>query len=97
MAAVKSSGESLQWLRFGDEAMLLRPCVDRGRHTGNFCETLDQVGHAGWQGGVCLAEDRVLSDEWAEGQRTLLCYHCKDKHGACRFCRKVHGCTPPNW
>ena len=70
MAAVESSGESLQCMCFGDEAMFLRPCVDCGRHTGNFCETLDQVGHAGWQGGVCIAEDRVPSEEWAEGQRT---------------------------
>ncbi len=73
---------------------LLRPCVDCGRITGNFCETLLQ-GQGEWQGGVCLAESRVPSERWLEGQRTPLCSRCEAEHGACRFCRRVHGCTPP--
>ena len=26
---------------------------------------------------------------------TPLCSRCEDQHGACRFCCRVHSCTPP--
>ena len=85
----------LHVLAFGDD--LIRPCVDCGRKTGNFCETMMQKGHAFWQGGVCLAADWVPSEAWAEGQRTPLCTSCEARNGACRFCRRVPACTPPAW
>ena len=58
------NAEPLYVLAVGDG--LIRPCVDCGRQTGNFCETLLQAGHAFWQGGVCLAADWMPQEEWAE-------------------------------
>ena len=95
MATKSAAAEELTILCTGDPAQLLRPCVDCGLLTGNFCETMAQAGHAEWQGGVCLAADRVPTEVWASGQRTPLCSRCEDQHGACRFCRRVHSCTPP--
>ncbi len=77
----------VQVLAAGDEDDLLRPCVDCGLITGNFCETPLQRGHDEWQGGVCLAESRVPSEKWVKDQRTPLCYKCESNLGACRFCR----------
>ena len=91
--AVKATVGTLQVLSWTDGP---RPCVDCGRVTGNFCETLLQMGHALWQGGVCLAANRIPSEPWAEDQRTPLCTSCERRHGACRFCRGVYGCTPPS-
>ena len=79
----------------GDADQLLQPCVDCGRVTGNFCETTLQQGHALWQGGSCFVADHVRGSDWAPNQRTPLCTECEERHGACRFCRKVHSCTPP--
>jgi hypothetical protein len=73
---------------FGDEKFLFRPCVDCGLMTGNYCETMRQLGHELWQGGVCLAEDRIPNEKWASGQSTPLCSLCERKHGACHFCRQ---------
>ena len=73
----------------------LRPCVDCGERTGNFCETPTQQGSEHWQGGVCLAETWVPSEGWAEKQRTPLCTRCEGARGACHFCLKIHWCTPP--
>ena len=89
------NAEPLYVLAVGDG--LIRPCVDCGRQTGNFCETLLQAGHAYWQGGVCLAADWMPQEEWADGQRTPLCTSCEERYGACRFCRGVQTCTPPSW
>jgi len=74
---------------FDADEGLVRPCVDCGLSTSNFC-----VSH--WQGSICLASDRVPSEPWANGQLTPLCSHCETKYGACRFCRGVQSCTPPS-
>ena len=79
----------------GETDELLRPCVDCGLRTGNFCETTKQQGLPAWQGGVCLAITWVPSEKWAANQRTPLCTHCERRLGACHFCRKTHWCTPP--
>ena len=77
---------------------LCRPCADCGLRTGNFCETLLQVGHSHWQGGVCLAEKAFpAGDEeggWSPGQRTPLCIACETLHGACHVCRRIPWCRP---
>ena len=86
----------MEVLATGDEALLVRPCVDCGRRTGNFCETPAQAGHTGWEGGICLAAKHIPSEEWAPGQRTPLCSACEHIHGACHVCRRVSMCTPPS-
>ena len=73
----------------------LRPCVDCGETTGNFCETPTQKDCAQWQGGICLAARWVPSEDWAENQRAPLCTRCEEVRGACHYCRTVHWCTPP--
>jgi hypothetical protein len=78
----------------GSRDQLYRPCVDCGKKTGNYCETLLQVGKSLWQGGVCLADENVPSENWAPHQRTPLCTDCERVHGACHFCRGVHLRTP---
>ena len=65
-----------------DVEMLVRPCVDCGRHTGCFCD---------W----CYAKDRDPGDKWADGQHTPLCSTCDDKHSMCHFCRGLMWTTPP--
>jgi len=76
----------LTWNIFGTSEELIRPCVDCGLYTSNFCESTDGYG--------CSASDRVPSEHWCMNQATPLCTRCEDHHTACRFCRKVHGCTP---
>ena len=73
----------------------LRPCVDCGERTGNYCETPTPLGSEHWQGGVCLAETWVPSEGWAEKQRTPLCTRCEGARGACHYCIKNQWCTPP--
>ena len=85
----------LQVLCVGDEEELMRPCVDCGLITGNFCETERQRGHILWQGGNCFVADHERGSDWAPYQRTPLCTKCEKLHGSCHFCRKVHSCTPP--
>ena len=80
---------------FGAIDDLNRPCVECGLITGNYCETLSQVGHPLWQGGICLASERIPSEKWQQCQSTPLCCGCEILYGACRFCRGVHGCTQP--
>ena len=80
---------------FGYAGDFARPCVDCGERTGNFCETPAQQGYEFWQGGVCLAETWVPSEDWAENQRTPLCTRCEGARGACHYCLKIHWCTPP--
>ena len=75
----------MEVLAIGGEALLMRPCVDCGRRTGNFCETPAQAGHTGWEGGICLAAKHIPSEEWAPGQRTPLCSACERIHGACHL------------
>ena len=71
----------IEVLAVGSTTMLCRPCVDCGRYTGRFCDH-------------CFAKDRVPSEEWAANQRTPLCSKCDWRWNACRFCRRVHACTP---
>ena len=95
VAALLDVGMVLDVLCFGTEEQLLQPCVDCGLITGNFCETKRQRGHILWQGGYCFVADHLHGSGWAPYQRTPLCTKCERLHGSCRFCRKVHGCTPP--
>ena len=76
----------LEVLAFAEASVLYRPCVDCGRRTGNFCEG---VLHD------CLAEDRIPSEHWAEGQMTPQCTECERKHVVCHFCRGLQWATPP--
>ena len=69
----------------GTPDSLIRPCVDCGRMTGNFCEN------------ECLAEHWLPSEHWSPGQSTPQCTRCEWKFVACHFCRRVHMATPPSW
>ena len=68
------------------------PCVDCGLMTGNFCDGGITVAYD-----HCFASERVPADYLDnEGQRTPLCSYCETLSQFCRFCRRVHSCTPPN-
>ena len=68
------------------------PCVDCGLMTGNFCDGGITVAY-----NHCFASHRVPADYLDnEGQRTPLCSYCETLSQFCRFCRRVHSCTPPN-
>ena len=84
---LSQDGVSFEVLAAGDEATLVRPCVDCGLHTGNFCDGVEAP---------CLAAVRVPEEHWVEGQATPLCSKCDRKHGACHFCRRVPRCCPPS-
>ena len=71
----------MEFLALGDDAMLVRPCVDCGVQTGRMCDH-------------CYAVDRIPSERWAEGQLTPLCSRCDNKHDACHFCRGLDWCRP---
>ena len=70
------------------------PCVECGLTTGNFCDGGPSVGYD-----RCFASNRVAKDYPAsagyDGLRTPLCSFCETCFEFCRFCRGVHGCTPP--
>ena len=68
-------------LAAGDTELLCRPCVDCGLYTGRFCDH-------------CLAEDRIPSEVWADGQHTPLCSWCDNRHEECHYCRKIQWSTP---
>ena len=63
---------------FGDGAILNRPCVDCGRITGGFCDGKEFP---------CLAQARVPTEQWANGQATPFCSHCERSREWCHFCR----------
>ena len=65
-----------------DPAMLIRPCVECSKPTGNWCD--------GWNlhtGGPCLAAERMEGDRWEPGQCTPICTKCDQCLQFCRFCR----------
>ena len=61
---------------------LVRPCVDCGRLTGNYCDS-------------CFAVDRLPSETWVQGQRTPLCTICDRQRDICHFCLGRSWVTPP--
>ena len=65
---------------------LVRPCVDCGLKTGNFCDGIMAE---------CYAKERIPGEEWCVNQRTPFCSHCENKRPACRFCLRITSCTPP--
>ena len=65
---------------------LVRPCVDCGLITGNFC---DGIGYE------CYAEVHVPGEDWCVNQRTPFCNFCESKRPACRFYMRTPSCTPP--
>ena len=74
---------------FADGERTSFPCVDCGLNTGNFCDGLEDSYD-------CFACDRVPKDFSVKTkQATPLCTYCETLLGCCRFCRGVHGCTPP--
>ena len=75
-------GSEMEVLAFGDQDLLVRPCVDCGVWTGRFCDH-------------CRAADRIPTEIWADGQLTPLCSVCDNRFDACHFCRGVDWCTPP--
>ena len=87
--AAEDTGTALQVFAAGSAEDLARPCVECGLVTGNFCDELEfQTGFK------CLAEKRIPSLSWVEGQRTPFCTGCERKFGVCYFCRGVPSCTP---
>ena len=74
-------GSTMEVLAFGDEQMLIRPCVDCGLYTGRYCD-------------FCRAEDRLPNEVWATNQCTPLCSSCDNTHDCCHFCRGLQWCTP---
>ena len=65
---------------------LVRPCVDCGLTTGNFC---DGIGYE------CYAAVHIPGEAWCVNQRTPFCSFCESKRPACRFCLRTPSCTPP--
>ena len=87
----------MQFLRFGTDAELIRPCVDCGRRTGRFCDG-PGVLHDPWTVDTppCFAAERVPGEEWRPGQRTPLCSECDQLMIACcHYCRGEAWCQPP--
>ena len=66
------------------EGILVRPCVDCGRVTGNYCENEE-----------CTAAHWIPSEKWREAQVTPHCSMCAAKYLVCHFCRGVRWVTPP--
>ena len=73
---------NMEVLAWGDEKMLIRPCVDCGLMTGRYCD---------W----CRAADRCPNEQWAKGQMAPLCSYCDNMLDACHFCRGLSWCAPP--
>ena len=65
---------------------LIRPCVDCGLITGNFCDGILAE---------CYAQERIPGEVWCVNQRTPFCAKCEAKRPACRFCLRIASCTPP--
>ena len=66
--------QDLQIHAAADAATLCRPCVDCGRKTGNYCETMLQKGHVAPQGGVCLATAWIPSENGRPGSAPLFAH-----------------------
>ena len=71
MQALPLKPFALDVLVFGNN--LIRPCVECGLVTCNFCEAAAWGTHSPGQGGTCLAAERFLAETWEHGQRTSLC------------------------
>ena len=69
---------SVHVLAKSDTATLIRPCVDCGRRTGNFCEA------------ECFAADWMPSEAWADAQITPQCTECETKYVLCHYCQSTH-------
>ena len=63
-----------------DPDIFIRPCVDCGLITCNFCE--------------CTAEVRIPDEYWEDGQVTPFCNSCDDRFAMCHFCRGLSWCRP---
>jgi hypothetical protein len=68
-----------------DASQLIRPCVDCGRYTGNFCEN------------ECLPRRWLPKEDWLPNQVTPQCNACEERYGVCHFCRGIAWVTPPPW
>ena len=75
----------VQIYAWGSEQELIRPCVDCGMYTGNYCD-------------YCNAVQRMPTEKWAgPNQGTPLCQACDAARNACHYCKRVAWCTPPGW
>ena len=86
----------MEVLATGDEALLVRPCVDCGRRTGNFCETPAQAGHTGWEGGICLAAKHIPSEKVGTRPEDTSLLGVRAHPRGMPVCRRVSMCTPPS-
>ena len=70
--------------RDGNIVSLIRPCVDCGLLTGNWCEA------------SCFAEDWLGSklEDWNDSQMTPHCSFCEKKYQFCHFCLRKDWVTP---
>ena len=70
--------------RDGNLISLIRPCVDCGLLTGNWCEA------------SCFAEDWLGSklEDWQDSQITPHCSLCEEEYQFCHFCRGKDWATP---
>ena len=70
--------------RDGNIISLIRPCVDCGLLTGNWCEA------------SCFAEDWLGSklEDWNDSQITPHCSFCEKRYQFCHFCRGKDWATP---
>ena len=66
----------MQVLGIGTRDMLVRPCVDCGKRTGNFCD------------GDCDPKILLPKEAWAPGQATPLCSQCEAEKQFCHYCRE---------
>ena len=70
--------------RDGELIPLIRPCVDCGLLTGNWCEAF------------CFAENWLGSklEDWQDSQITPHCTFCEKKYRFCHFCLGKDWATP---
>ena len=72
-----------------DYRLLIRPCVDCGRWTGDYCEGVEEDD--------CFADLHMPGDAWAPDQRTPLCSVCEEESDACHYCREEAWARPKAW
>eukprot|EP01050_Picozoa_sp_SAG11_P009308 SAG11_NODE_865_length_6832_cov_21.731026_3_plen_151_part_00 len=78
----------------GSREELFRQCEWCRNGTGNYCETWAAPrasAENNWQGGVCLAAQRIPQEQWQPGQRTPLCTQCEERFKACPYCCREAG------
>ena len=65
-------------------------CTDCGITTSNWCDGGTERGNN------CVARF-IIMDSSGNTQNSATCTTCDHRFGACRLCRGVAACTPPEW